>query len=390
MTKHSILYVDDEPSNLRGFKSLFFTDFNVYTATSGKEGLEILEDNTIHMVISDQKMPEMTGVEFLKEVARNYPEIIRIVLTGYSDLEVIIKAVNECGIFRYLAKPWDFEEMKLTIKKGLESYQLKKENKYLVEKLIHANQSLEEKVKERTGQLDKQNKLLKKLNKDKDDLISIVAHDLRSPLNQICGIINIINMEKNMDCDMLEQYVTVIDKSANRLRSMIGKILDLNAIENEVMDLKLEEIHIEDVFEEVKRLYQVSAQKKGIEIKVTAAEGATIQSDRFFLVQILENLVSNAIKYSFMDKEVMLIARYNPVNGACIITVKDQGPGFSEADKKRIFAPYQKLSAKPTAGESSNGLGLSIVKKYADALNAHISCETAEGKGAEFSIEFLK
>lgn len=153
MTKYNILYVDDEESNLQGFKSIYFREYNVITAISGKDALSILEKEEVQLIITDQKMPEMTGVEFLTKVEPKYPDPIRIILTGYSDIEVIIEAINGVGIYRYLTKPWDVNEMDMVIKQGIETYGLRRDNKMLLKNLKQANESLEAKVKERTEQV---------------------------------------------------------------------------------------------------------------------------------------------------------------------------------------------------------------------------------------------
>ena len=153
MGKDTILYVDDEVSNLQGFESIYFTEYNVLTATSGKQALEMLDDNEVHLIITDQKMPEMTGVEFLNQAFTKHPDPIRIILTGYSDIEVIIQAINSVGIYRYVTKPWDVQEMDMIIKQGLETFTLRRENKRLVEDLRKANEGLEAKVQERTEQV---------------------------------------------------------------------------------------------------------------------------------------------------------------------------------------------------------------------------------------------
>jgi YesN/AraC family two-component response regulator len=179
--KFSILYVDDEESNLKGFRSIYFTEYSIYTALSGQEAMDVLANHEVHVIITDQKMPGMTGVQFLSNAISKYPDPIRIILTGYSDIEVLMKAINECGIFRYLTKPWDENEMNLTINQALNTYALRKENHELIKKLTEANNNLEDKVKTRTQKIE--------------ELISTVAHDLRTPLNQIKAIVNLVNIE---------------------------------------------------------------------------------------------------------------------------------------------------------------------------------------------------
>ena len=151
---YSILYIDDEKSNLRVFKSLFKKLFNVYvTEDPVVEAFEILRSEDIQLVITDQRMPRMTGTEFLIKMSPEFPEMISIILTGFTDIEVIKEAVNKVGIYKYITKPWDFGEMKSTIDKAMESYQLKKDNLHLVEQLKEVNTGLESTVAERTREL---------------------------------------------------------------------------------------------------------------------------------------------------------------------------------------------------------------------------------------------
>ncbi len=141
--KISILYVDDEINNLNSFKAAFRRDFTVHLATSGQEGLAILETNVIHVIITDQRMPEMTGVDFLIEVLKKYTDPIRILLTGYTDINAVIDAVNKGHIYYYLNKPWDEQQLKIIIKNAYEIFRLREENKDLISKLIDANNQLE-------------------------------------------------------------------------------------------------------------------------------------------------------------------------------------------------------------------------------------------------------
>ncbi len=111
----AVLYVDDEEQNLVSFRATFRKDYTIYTAESGEEGLEVMANNDISLVITDQRMPEMTGIQFLEKVIPAYPDTIRMVLTGFSDIEVIIEAINTGQVFRYINKPWDDTELKMTI-----------------------------------------------------------------------------------------------------------------------------------------------------------------------------------------------------------------------------------------------------------------------------------
>lgn len=139
----NILYVDDEVHNLNAFKASFRRIFNVFTAESAKEGLEVLKSETIHIVISDQRMPVMTGVEFLESIISEYPDPIRILLTGYADISAVIDAINKGKVYLYITKPWEEEELRLNIEKAFEIFTLRRENKLLTEQLLLVNGQLE-------------------------------------------------------------------------------------------------------------------------------------------------------------------------------------------------------------------------------------------------------
>jgi serine phosphatase RsbU (regulator of sigma subunit) len=153
---HPILYIDDEEDNLTVFNAAFRRDYEIHVATSGYQGLEIMNEHDIHLVITDQRMPEMTGIEFLEKVIPHYPDCIRTVLTGFSDVEAIIQAINKGRVYRYITKPWNKDELKITIDRALEVYDLKQQNKNLIKDLKKANQNLEHKVIQRTKQIEQQ------------------------------------------------------------------------------------------------------------------------------------------------------------------------------------------------------------------------------------------
>ncbi|MEO5999618.1 MAG: response regulator [Chitinophagaceae bacterium] len=141
--KINILYVDDEENNLISFKATFRMKYHVFLAHSGDEAIKILESKNIEIIITDQRMPNMTGIEFLEKILVKYPEPMRILLTGYSDLNAVIDAVNKGKIYYYLAKPWIEEEINMTIKRAYEVFEDKQKIKQLNEQLTISNDQLE-------------------------------------------------------------------------------------------------------------------------------------------------------------------------------------------------------------------------------------------------------
>lgn len=229
----------------------------------------------------------------------------------------------------------------------------------------------------------KKNEELTNLNLEKNNLIGIVAHDLKSPLNQIKGLLSLVNMTGQVDKET-SKYLAMMDQSVVRLNEMIAKILDVEAIESRKLNLKIERVNLSEMLTRIADRYVNDATKKNIDFHRNIASDVFAQADRNYTEQVLENLVSNAVKFSPFDRSVQLNLTKN---GTPVIEVKDQGPGLSEDDKKKLFGKYQKLSARPTGNEISTGLGLSIVKKFVEAMEGEIWCESELGKGASFFVK---
>lgn len=142
--KHiNILYIDDEVHNLYAFKASFRREFNVFIAESTSDAMDIIRNKEIHIIISDQRMPQMTGIEFFEQLLHEYPDPIRMLLTGYTDINAVIDAINKGQVYNYFTKPWNEEVLRSHILKAFDIYKLRQENKILTEKLMDVNQKLE-------------------------------------------------------------------------------------------------------------------------------------------------------------------------------------------------------------------------------------------------------
>ncbi|PKP17103.1 MAG: hypothetical protein CVU06_13550, partial [Bacteroidetes bacterium HGW-Bacteroidetes-22] len=200
--KYRILYVDDEEINLRVFKNTFEDEFEVYTALSGAEGLKIFQEQSIDLIITDQRMPEMTGIEFLKHVIDMNPEPNRILLTGFSDIDALSSAVNEGKIYQYINKPWDETELKPVIYQALESYYIKRENQKLTIALKEKAAALGIEIAEKNRLVDQLHltldelKIAKEKAEESDRLktafLNNLSHEIRTPLNGIIGFTNLL------------------------------------------------------------------------------------------------------------------------------------------------------------------------------------------------------
>ncbi len=392
----SILYVDDEESNLRIFKSSFRRHYTIFTAISGKEGLEILENNDIQLVISDQKMPEMTGVEFLERVAENYPHTVRIILTAYSDTEDIMRAINKCGIFRYLVKPWNKDEMLLTIDKALETYNLRTENRQLVDALKIANEGLESKVKERTSELMATNEDLKRAKehaeaatKTKEQFLSTMSHEIRTPLNAIIGMTHLLKNDR-LEGEMAEN-VEILEFSAQNLLSLINSVLDISKMEAGKMAFEQANFDLPVLIQNTVEIFKVRAEEKGIFLRSNIDKNIpkSLLGDSTRLSQILNNLIGNALK--FTDEGTITITvrllHHKPEKVELLFAVSDTGIGISSEKINAIFEDFSQAEEDTSRKYGGTGLGLAITKQLVELQGGTINVMSTMMVGSTFSFQ---
>jgi signal transduction histidine kinase len=397
--RYNILYVDDEEANLNVFKAAYKWDYKIFTAVSAAQGLAIMETNQIDLVISDQRMPDMDGVTFLKLITPLYPNVVKILLTGYSESEVIITAINECGIYRFMTKPWDDTEMRLSLQKALEAYSLKLNNEQLIKALQEAKAELEQRVEERTAEVRRQNEeiaqqkeettanyeLLVEAMREKNGIIGVVAHDLQAPLRRIGGLVELIKLTDNPE--EKTTYFNMLQKETSQGIRLVQNILYAEKLEELHEEAVIEPVDLALITKAVVQKYEAVAAQKNIFIRLEHANGAVWASaSADYLNRVLDNLVSNAVKFSPENRMSQVFVRLGKEAGKAKIQVQDQGPGFNEEDKKKMFRRFQKLSAQPTGGESSTGLGLSIIKTLVDKMNGDVLVESEPDRGAVFTV----
>ncbi len=282
----------------------------------------------------------------------------------------------------------------LTLLLLLALYRSFRQKRQINEELLSKNQQIETQgafLKAKNKELELKNEELLGLDKEKSYLLNIVAHDLRNPVNQIKGFLNLLRMTTENFSEEQYEYVAMAQNSASRLTSMINNILDVNAIEKQGFVLNLESVDLPEIMASVVQSFRPKAHGKHIEIQFDIANqvgGSLVALDKNATLQIFENLVSNAIKFSFQKSKiyVRLLDKADKLR----IEIQDEGPGISPEDQEKLFGKFQKLSARPTAGEQSIGLGLSIVKTYVEAMGGRVWCESELNQGANFIVEFDK
>jgi len=243
-----------------------------------------------------------------------------------------------------------------------------------------------ESTREKNLELEKVIKNLDALNEEKDHYISIISHDLRDPVSAIFGITDLVLTDKDsMDKDELIEYITSINQSSNKILKILKHLLRVNEIESGKFEIHTEAFEITPLLQSIVADYKERADKKGLVFHMHISKDYIISGDRNSVMSILTNLISNAIKYSPKNKNIFV--NLTPKDKNVLIEVRDEGPGLTMKDKEKIFGKFAKLSARPTGGEDSIGLGLSIVKKLAEMNNGKVWVESELGNGSSFFVE---
>lgn len=382
--RYNILYVDDERNNIIVFKNTFFRHYNIFTALSGEEGLEIIKNNEIHLVITDQKMAGMSGVEFLENVVESHPDTIRMILTAFSDIDFIMRAINTCGIYQYILKPWDSRELKIIIDNALESYELKRNNERLIRDLRDANDRLEEKVKERTAALDEKNEILKKTNEIKDKLFTIISHDLRVPMVSLKVLMEVlVHAQDNISGDDFKRYSGKVQTYIQNVMDLLDNLLNwsLSQLGNKKTEIK--ELALQPIIEKNVKLIQIAALRKNIDIEVADIEkDFKVKGDVNMLNLIFRNLLSNAIKFTPDKGRVNLTVE--KVNRSARIGIADTGIGISDDQLTKLFEPGYFNTNPGTAHEKGTGIGLKLCKEFIEKQKGQLEVQTGVNRGSVF------
>ncbi len=249
-------------------------------------------------------------------------------------------------------------------------------------------QHMEEKVAERTRELQEKNETLVKVNQEKNEFLGIAAHDLKNPLAAIQSLANLVRTSfDDFSKHKLIEFASMIEVSAQKMFSLIKNLLDVNVIESGKMNFSFCTYDILPFLQTVVNNYQEPAKAKEITLQLQVTQGEyQILADENATIQVLDNLISNAIKYSPRGKTVYTRILKGENTVRC--EIQDEGPGLYEKEQRKLFDKFTRLTPRPTGGEHSTGLGLFIVKKLVETMNGQVWCESEPGKGATFIVEF--
>ena len=387
MDKRTVLFIDDEEKVLTSIKrGLRDEPYNVLFARSGKETLEILQQQEVHVVVTDMRMPKMDGLELLGIVKNNYPHIIRMILSGYANTNTLLEAINQREIFRFITKPWKFdEELKVTIHQAIELYDLHDERDRLIDELKQAHDQLEEKVEKRTKALNIANAQLKEHDRLKDEFIITMTHELRTPIAIFRNIIsNAMAGALGKIGPKLKKNLEIAEETIDRLAAIISDLLDISKINSGKLQLEPTILTIQSIVNGAIESQLPKAESKNIELKTTMSQDEIIvNADSDKIAQVLTNLIDNAIKFT-PDVGGCITIDIKDLTDEVIINVEDNGPGIAPDEIDNIFNRFVQINKQVGEGAHGTGLGLTIAKELVEMHGGRIWAESTTNSGASF------
>lgn len=381
-----LLFVDDEVQFLDTLREYFETFATVTTAQSAEEALPILSEFKPDVIISDQRMGLISGVDFLQKSITVSPDSERILMTAYGDISSVVQSINKARISYYLTKPVDFQQLKLAIEQLSEASTLRRENDLLIKKLQQSNLELESKVAERSAELQNAYTILQQLQNTREQMVRMAVHDLKTPL----GNMELVLHELERDGISPEDNKDLLDIAKQSIRIMKGLVEDMltvAVISQPQFHLVKGDLELIPFLTAICSSFEQTAKHKSIHFRINIPNDLPIiQADSQQLQHVVNNLISNAIKYTPYNGEVALTAWHE--SGEAIIQVKDSGLGMTSDDISQAFQEFRQLSARPTGGESSTGLGLFIVKKIIELHGGSVSIfSEGKDKGTTFTVK---
>ena len=373
--KPLVLIVDDVPKNLQVLGSILSKEeVDIAIATNGKQALERVKQRKPDLILLDVMMPELDGFETCKilKSKQETKEIPVIFLTAKAETEDVVKGFT-IGAIDYVTKPFNSTELLARVNTHLE-----------LKRARDAEKKLMSELENRLFEIAEKNRKLEELDKVKNDFLGMAAHDLRNPISAINMLLSLVLDETsdNLREDQLE-LLEEIKHSGEFMYKLLNDLLDLTAIESGKLTLELFSQNYVEFLKHIIKLNRVLAQKKNIELDLKVeGEIGEIEFDRNKLTQVVNNFLSNAIKFSHSDTKVTVVVKKE--ENHIITKIIDQGQGIPEKELPEIFKEFHKTSVSSTAGEKSTGLGLAITKKIINGHKGSVAVESEVGKGSTF------
>lgn len=371
----NVVFLDDEQNILKSLQRLFLNEpYGIYTTSDYQDAFDVIEREPVKVVVSDQRMPDIQGSDFLKQVKERWPEKIRILFTGYAEFSAAEEAINVGQVYRFISKPWNTADLKSAITQAIEKHDLLLENKRLFED-----------VKIQRDALKIANRTLEMMYSMQKEFSSTVSHELRTPLASIKMALDIV-MSKTAGelTEDQENFLRKAKGNVDRLNRLINDILDLSKLEAGKVEIIKEKQSLNNLIIEFSELIRCEAESKGLKYILDLQEDLPdIYYDKDRMSQVLSNLLSNALKFTDLG-QISVTTKYNEDDHIVHVSVADTGSGISKQDVGKLFRKFQQLGNAAERKTGGTGLGLAICKEIVSRHGGEIWVESTEGMGSSF------
>ncbi len=364
--KPFLLCLDDEIDNLDALERIFRKKYNVLKALTPKEAFDHLDQHPqMSVIISDQRMPQITGVEFLEKSIATHPDTVRILLTGYTDIDSVISAVNQGQIYRYLTKPWDPVDLQNTVDQACEKYLLREELKI---KNFELEQALNE---------------LRNLDQAKSQFMILINHELKTPLTSIISFTGLL--KETVLSDEQSLFTDRITKSSEKLKNIVDDVLFIVKGEIGMIPVKFEKFKIENLFLQLPPEIASSLKTKNQNLKFDLQK-IEINSDPYLLKIAIIRALQNATKFGRSHTDIIIQAAFDE-NSNLVLKIKNQGPQISQNILEKLLKPFM-LDENVMNHSVGMGLGLTICQTLVKALAGQLKIiNEPDGVSVEFRFK---
>jgi signal transduction histidine kinase len=380
--RHTLLIVDDEVDVLESLRHQFHRAYRVLTAPNARAAIELLKENEVHLLLSDQRMPGMSGDALLAEARRMQPDAIRMLFTGYADIQAVINAVNEGHIFRYILKPWDAVELEGVIAQAAEKYDLLAERKALISELQEANARLVE-----------ANEELARADRLKTAFIEVASHEFNTPITLVLGLTELLRLTPGERPEEESEILRQITASGRQLARLVTNMLTLLRAEDFRRTLERRPVDLGPLIGGVVDQVRPFLHARGLHLRLEVAQDlGDFEIDADKVAAALVNLMTNAIKFTPDRGDVALTARLDGPDAA-VVEVEDRGVGIEPEAFRHLFEPFF-TQLDPSCHSSGEfgfqkrglGLGLSIAKQFVEMHGGSVAAERLEGGGTRMTV----
>jgi two-component system sensor histidine kinase/response regulator len=409
MSTGKLLVVDDEESVAVTMGAILEMDgYDVTTSFSGADALIILSRHTFDLVLTDLRLGDMDGLSIVSEVCNANPETVTIILTGYASLESAIKALRE-GAYDYLIKPCDVDELRAVVARGIERRQLGIQLKGRLADLEQANATIQDlnrdlqaRVDQATARLQAQVQELEELDKLKSRFLSMASHELKTPLTSISGLAQVLlrRMKRRLEVGRPDELawaeeqrghvdrLELLNSQTARLGRLVDELLDVSRIESGKLEFHWAPVDLSQLLTEVAARMQMSSADHRIQVDVGDEPLAPVEADRDHLEQVLDNLVSNAIKFSPSGSTIDV--RLRDQADVVHISIHDSGIGIPPDQLEAVFGLFYQADDPVLRRTGGMGLGLYISREIITRHGGRIWAESEPGHGSTFVVALPK